>query len=105
MVREMYLFSIQNRKSVMYVTHFSAFKDQPESPPSRAQAVLREGQSASSDNVDYVASIKRLMTNRGYVLLLITYGLNVGVFYAISTLLNSVILMHFEVYFPLIRRR
>ena len=27
------------------------------------------------------------MTNPGYVLLLVTYGLNVGVFYAISTLL------------------
>ena len=59
--------------------------------------MLREGQSGSDDNVDYAASIKRLMTNRGYVLLLITYGLNVGVFYAISTLLNTVILMHFEV--------
>ena len=77
--------------------YFSAFKNQPESPPSRAQAVLREGQTQSSDNVNYAASIKRLMTNRGYVLLLITYGLNVGVFYAISTLLNSVILMHFKV--------
>ena len=76
---------------------FSAFKDQPETPPSRAQAMIRQGQSDSNDNVDYAASIKRLMTNRGYVLLLITYGLNVGVFYAISTLLNSVILMHFEV--------
>ena len=37
------------------------------------------------------------MTNKGYVLLLITYGLNVGVFYAISTLLNSVILKHYDV--------
>ena len=37
------------------------------------------------------------MTNKGYILLLITYGLNVGVFYAISTLLNSTILMHFKV--------
>ena len=80
-----------------FYVFFSAFKDQPETPPSRAQAMIRQGQSDSNDNVDYAASIKRLMTNRGYVLLLITYGLNVGVFYAISTLLNSVILMHFEV--------
>ena len=41
--------------------------------------------------------MKRLMTNKGYILLLITYGLNVGVFYAISTLLNTTILMHFQV--------
>ena len=49
------------------------------------------------EDTNYSASIKRLMTNKGYVLLLVTYGLNVGVFYAISTLLNTVILMHFEV--------
>ena len=35
----------------------------------------------------YLWSIRRLATNPGYVLLLVTYGLNVGVFYAISTLL------------------
>jgi len=82
--------------TVLLLVIIFAFKDQPETPPSRAQAMIRQGQSDSNDNVDYAASIKRLMTNRGYVLLLITYGLNVGVFYAISTLLNSVILMHFE---------
>ena len=37
------------------------------------------------------------MSNKGYVLLLITYGLNVGVFYAISTLLNLIIVQHFTV--------
>ena len=42
-------------------------------------------EAASSDS--YVSSIRRLMTNPGYVLLLVTYGLNVGAFYAISTLL------------------
>ena len=75
-----------------------AFKDKPLTPPSRAQEMVREGSAEDPEaSVDYMASIKRLMTNKGYVLLLITYGLNVGVFYAISTLLNSVILMHFEV--------
>ena len=46
---------------------------------------IRPGNAPESDS--YVSSIKRLMTNPGYVLLLVTYGLNVGVFYAISTLL------------------
>jgi FLVCR family feline leukemia virus subgroup C receptor-related protein len=45
----------------------------------------------------YAGSIKRLLSNWGYVLLLISYGLNVGVFYAISTLLNTVIVKHFKV--------
>ncbi len=43
--------------------------------------------------------MKRLMTNKNYVLLLITYGLNVGVFYAISTILNTVIVENYPVYF------
>ena len=34
--------------------------------------------------------------NPGYILLLTTYGINVGVFYAISTLLNTTIVMHFD---------
>ena len=80
------------------ISYFTAFKDKPLTPPSRAQEVLRDGIASDPDaDVNYVASIKRLMSNKGYVLLLITYGLNVGVFYAISTLLNSVILMHFQV--------
>ena len=82
----------------MHLFQILAFKDRPLTPPSRAQEMVREGSAEDPEaSVDYMASIKRLMTNKGYVLLLITYGLNVGVFYAISTLLNSVILMHFEV--------
>jgi hypothetical protein len=46
----------------------------------------------------YVGSIKRLMSNWGFDLLLLSYGLNVGVFYAISTLLNTVIVRHFQVF-------
>ena len=62
--------------------------------------MLREeggGGGVGAEDLNYLGSIKRLMTNKGYVILLITYGLNVGVFYAISTLLNPVILKHFPV--------
>ncbi len=37
------------------------------------------------------------MANKGYVLLLVSYGLNAGVFYAMSTLLNQTVLIHFPV--------
>ncbi|KAB7499841.1 40S ribosomal protein S20 [Armadillidium nasatum] len=37
----------------------------------------------------------RLMRNRNYVLLLLSYGMNVGVFYGISTLLNQTVLQYF----------
>ncbi len=100
----------------------SVFKDRPPSPPSRAQEILWNRQNNAADASkakeqaeanndanaevavvaadedapsDYVGSMKRLMTNPGYVLLLVTYGLNVGVFYAISTLLNAVVVLHF----------
>jgi len=33
----------------------------------------------------------------GYILLLLSYGMNVGAFYAISTLLNQVVLSYFPV--------
>lgn len=84
--------------------YFSAFKNQPLTPPSRAQEMIRQGAEDPESNIDFVASIKRLMSNKGYVILLITYGLNVGVFYAMATLLNTVILKHFPVSktFPLI---
>jgi hypothetical protein len=32
-----------------------------------------------------------------YVLLLISYGINAGVFYTVSTLLNQTVLLHFAV--------
>ena len=68
-----------------------AFTDHPPSPPSRAQEL-----GGTREDGDYLSSIKRLLKNPGFVLLLITYGLNVGVFYAIASLLNTVVLTHFE---------
>jgi FLVCR family feline leukemia virus subgroup C receptor-related protein len=83
---------------------FSAFKNQPLTPPSRAQEMIRQGAEDPESSIDFVASIKRLMSNKGYVLLLITYGMNVGVFYAMATLLNTVILKHFPVSFFFLQR-
>ncbi|PSN42234.1 Feline leukemia virus subgroup C receptor-related protein 2, partial [Blattella germanica] len=44
----------------------------------------------------YVQSLKSLITNRNFLLLLVSYGVNVGVFYVVSTLLNQMVLLHFE---------
>jgi len=67
------------------------FKDQPRTPANRAQEMKQNSQEES-----YIRSIKNLCLNPGYVLLLTTYGMNVGVFYAISTLLNTTIVKHFD---------
>ena len=76
--------------TVSFILIVVAFKDRPPTPPSRASEL-----GAVDQDSNYMSSILRLMKNRGFVLLLITYGLNVGVFYAISSLLNTVVLKHF----------
>lgn len=76
-----------------YWFFFVVFEDKPDLPPSPAQAA----QKISNDNVNFMQSVKRLLTNKGYVLLLLSYGINVGVFYAISTLLNQIFLIYFPV--------
>ena len=70
----------------------TVFQDKPHLPPSPAQAALRE-----AEEEHYLRSIVRLLKNRHYVLLLVTYGMNVGVFYALSTLLNQVVLIYYPV--------
>ncbi|XP_045524354.1 uncharacterized MFS-type transporter C09D4.1-like isoform X1 [Pieris brassicae] len=65
------------------------FKAAPATPPSAAA----DQESAVDSN--FLKSLKSLLTNRNYVLLLISYGMNVGVFYAISTLLNELVLRYY----------
>ncbi|CAH1369082.1 hypothetical protein MTP99_010570 [Tenebrio molitor] len=67
------------------------FKDEPPTPPSYAQTQPSENQ----ESMSFLQSLKRLMLNRSYVLLLISYGINTGIFYAISTLLNQIILLYY----------
>ncbi|XP_039755588.1 uncharacterized MFS-type transporter C09D4.1 isoform X1 [Pararge aegeria] len=75
--------------SVLFVFIVLFFKAAPPSPPSAAADM-----GAALDS-NFLQSIKKLLTNRNYILLLISYGLNVGVFYAISTLLNELVLTYY----------
>lgn len=68
----------------------SVFQAQPSTPPSAAQ----EATQSPIESSPFLHSVKRLFLNVNYMLLLTSYGMNVGVFYAISTLLNRVS-MHF----------
>ncbi len=70
----------------------SVFKAAPPLPPTTARILP----TASSEE-SYGSSIKRLVTNKSYMTLLVTYGVNVGVFYAMSTLLNQIVLSHYPV--------
>ncbi|KAJ9601191.1 hypothetical protein L9F63_000659 [Diploptera punctata] len=62
------------------------FQKQPPLPPTvrrfeKGEVTLTYGQ-----------SLKALMTNRNFLLLLVSYGINIGVFYVVSTLLNQIVL-------------
>ena len=56
--------------TVTYIFTFSVFKKEPPIPPSVAQ--LAAVQRASHE--DYLASLKRLFQNPGFMLLTLTYG-------------------------------
>ncbi|XP_042357308.1 feline leukemia virus subgroup C receptor-related protein 2 isoform X2 [Plectropomus leopardus] len=68
------------------------FQEKPEIPPSQAQAQAR---SIPPEEYSYTASILRLLRNKPFMLLVVSYGLNVGCFYSISTLLNRMIIDHY----------
>lgn len=66
------------------------FQDKPPTPPSAAQEAAQRLEGMEAEQVSFIQSLKNLMTNRNFIFLLLSYGINVGVFYAISTLLNPV---------------
>ncbi|XP_052391725.1 feline leukemia virus subgroup C receptor-related protein 2 isoform X1 [Carassius gibelio] len=76
----------------LFVLVVIVFQERPEIPPTHAQAVARR---ISPESYSYTASILRLLRNKAFMLLVITYGLNVGCFYAVSTLLNQMIIEHY----------
>lgn len=77
--------------TVLLVVVLLFFKDAPPTPPSYAQAQMVTDQPAS-----FVDSLKKLLKNVPYLFLLTAYGINVGIFYAISTLLNQIILLYYK---------
>lgn len=52
-------------------------------------------QTQNEEPIKFTVSLKRLLVNIPFVLLLVAYGINTGIFYAISTLLNQIILKHY----------
>ncbi|XP_071443654.1 choline/ethanolamine transporter flvcr2a [Hetaerina americana] len=89
------------------------FKAEPELPPSvsilaerekRKEEKNRQGVEAGANpgegearrGNEFGRQLLRLITNKGYLLLLASYGINTGVFYAISTLLNQIVLPYYH---------
>ncbi|XP_051005482.1 feline leukemia virus subgroup C receptor-related protein 2 [Acomys russatus] len=78
--------------TLLFILVIIVFKEKPKYPPSRAQSL---SYALASTDASYLSSIIRLFKNLNFVLLVITYGLNAGAFYALSTLLNRMVILHF----------
>ncbi|KAM4529107.1 choline/ethanolamine transporter flvcr2b isoform 1-T2 [Fundulus diaphanus] len=75
----------------LFILVIFVFQERPELPPTQAQATAR---TIPPEEYSYTASILRLIRNKPFVLLIITYGLNVGCYYAVGTLLNRTIIRY-----------
>uniref|UniRef100_A0A3Q2TX11 FLVCR choline and putative heme transporter 2 n=1 Tax=Fundulus heteroclitus TaxID=8078 RepID=A0A3Q2TX11_FUNHE len=75
----------------LFILVIFVFQERPELPPTQAQATAR---TITPEEYSYTASILRLLRNKPFVLLIITYGLNVGCYYAVGTLLNRMIIRY-----------
>lgn len=80
--------------SVLTLSVLLVFQAKPPSSPNAARVAVSLQSPTGSLN-DFVQSIKRICSSRAYILLLFTYGLNAGVFYAMSTLLNQTLVAYF----------
>ncbi|XP_068608181.1 heme transporter FLVCR2 [Brachionichthys hirsutus] len=92
-IRVMFYISAGATTAIFIVVIF-VFQERPEIPPSLAQAQARNAPSQNQDH-SYTASILRLLRNKTFMLLVTSYGLNVGAYYSISTLLNRMIIEHY----------
>ena len=81
-------------------------KDQPDKPPSLAQLEIRnqtikfEMSTASNKNTDlelFRKSLANLFKNFNFDLILVSYGINTGVYYSIGTLLFQIVSFYHKV--------
>ncbi|CAJ0578392.1 unnamed protein product, partial [Mesorhabditis spiculigera] len=73
--------------TVIFTLIICFFSAKPKVPPSWAQITALE-QSLDSN---FLGTMGKLLTNGNFMLLFLTYGMNTGVFYAVSTLLAEMV--------------
>lgn len=87
------------------IAGFLLIKDQPEKPPSLAQLEIRNqtikfeqtmNSNKQSDFELFRKSLANLFKNFNFLLILVTYGINTGVYYAIGTLLYQIVAFYYE---------
>ncbi|KAL0102949.1 hypothetical protein PUN28_018332 [Cardiocondyla obscurior] len=80
--------------TIVFAVALIFFQNEPKLPPSETRALQKMNRMKKKE--EFVAPIKRLCKNKNYIILCNSYGLNVGVLNAVSTLLNQIFLAHFE---------
>ncbi|KJH47504.1 hypothetical protein DICVIV_06391 [Dictyocaulus viviparus] len=78
--------------TILLIVIFSFFTARPPTPPSLAQIAAQEEKALGPN---FWKTLFQLITNKDFLLLFITYGINTGVFYAISTLLAQMVLPYY----------
>ena len=85
---------------VYVCVEYLVFQAAPPLPPSPEEALKMQGESGRKS---FFLGVRKLLKNRGFILLLISNGLAVAVINSLSTLLNELILNYFPVCMCVIR--
>jgi FLVCR family feline leukemia virus subgroup C receptor-related protein len=78
------------------VMSFAFKQDEPKIAPSIVEA-LRRDNIIQRDKRNFFKYFKILLSNKNFIMLFLGFGLNIGVFNAFSTILNSIIVHYFPV--------
>uniref|UniRef100_A0A4W3INA9 Choline/ethanolamine transporter FLVCR1 n=1 Tax=Callorhinchus milii TaxID=7868 RepID=A0A4W3INA9_CALMI len=78
--------------SLLFILVILVFQDEPEVPPSQAQAAIH---ASPSQDYSYLQSVYQLIKSVPFLLLVVSYGINTGSYYSVSTLLNKMVLIHY----------
>lgn len=74
------------------ITTFLTLQDKPPKPPGSASLhAARQSKEEATTHVEAFASIKELCRDGDFKYLILSYGINVGCFYAVSTVLNQMV--------------
>lgn len=76
---------------IICIVSFIALEDKPPKPPGSASLHAAHQHEDTQTTIKACASIKELCQDGDFRYLILSYGINVGVFYAVSTVLNQMV--------------
>lgn len=89
---KIFLMAVAGISTMIACMVIAVFKSNPQFAPSHVQALQRTMKPSLKD---YWPAVGRLLQHDNYLILVIAYGINVGIFNAFSTLLNQIVINYF----------